>query len=467
MGGRLRAALLALVVPLLGAAAPPSAPSPWDAWPAVRVSSGDPWAFRHRDLRAALDTLAARHPGLFTVVEEGRSAEGRAIPLLKVGSGPTPVLLWSQMHGDEPTATAALLDLLAWLGRQPADPAAARILDRLTLWIIPMLNPDGTERSQRWNAQGIDINRDALRLATPEGRFLKAVRDRLNPVLGYNLHNQNPLLRAGGKGPQVAMSLLSVPGDEAFTKTPGTLATRRLAVVVADLARAHGPGRVARYDTDYTPRAFGDSLTRWGTPVLLIETGGWAGPGEAERLVRLTFTALAGSLDTVAADRLDAVDDAAYERIPLNHREATAALVVRGVRLASGRGLPPFPADLAFQRPTAFAGERPRMRQPALTEVGDLDHVLGLTECDGAGLLALPWPAPEGTWADLQARLEARGLGEAPEATLLAAVAAQGEAAVAGPGFTGAVLFYRPVPGGHLRLAGAVLRGQVEGLPLR
>ena len=35
--------------------------------------------------------------------------------------------------------------------------------------MVPMLNPDGAERFQRRNAQGIDINRDALLLQSPEG----------------------------------------------------------------------------------------------------------------------------------------------------------------------------------------------------------------------------------------------------------------------------------------------------------
>ena len=45
-----------------------------------------------------------------------------------------------------------------------------RILSSLTLYIVPMLNPDGAARFQRRNAQQIDVNRDALSLQTPEGR---------------------------------------------------------------------------------------------------------------------------------------------------------------------------------------------------------------------------------------------------------------------------------------------------------
>ena len=43
--------------------------------------------------------------------------------------GAFPVLLWSQMHGDEPTATAALFDIFEYLRRHRDDPAVrARIL---------------------------------------------------------------------------------------------------------------------------------------------------------------------------------------------------------------------------------------------------------------------------------------------------------------------------------------------------
>ncbi len=229
------------------------------------------------------------------------------IPLLLVGDGPTTVLLWSQMHGDEPTATVALLDVLNHLGATRETPATKTLLSKLTLAVIPMLNPDGAERTRRTNAQGIDINRDALRLQTPEGRFLKSVRDRLKPAVGYNLHNQGPNTLAGETGPQAAIALLAVPFDEAFTENAGRRTTERLAVLVRDLLQPWAPGRVSRYDTEYTERAFGDSMTRWGTPTLLIESGGFAaaGPEEAAALVRLNFVALLGTLSALADGSVD------------------------------------------------------------------------------------------------------------------------------------------------------------------
>jgi len=447
--------------------APASAQSLWDAWPAARVSPPDPYALKHAGLRTALAALQAGQPGLFTIVEEGVSCEGRKIPLLRVGTGAAGILLWSQMHGDEPTATSALLDLLNWLGANRDRAEVRQLLAKVTLWNIPMLNPDGAERNQRWNAQELDMNRDALRLSTPEGRFLKRVRDRELPVLGFNLHNESPNLTAGFRGQQVAISLLSVPGDEALSDTPGTRLTKRLAVGVARRVSALAPGRVARYDMDYTERAFGDSMTRWGTPTLLIEAGGWSGPGEAERLVRLNFVGLLGSLFDFADGSVEALDVADYARIPVNHRDALPTFIVHNVRLASGRGLPPFTADLSFTLPAAFAGGGLRRREPAILEVGDLSYARGLTELDAAGLLAVPWPVPEARtdWPALRKALEARGLGTGvAESRLLEAVRALGEGAVARPGFNGAVLLYRPGGAGTLTLAGAILHGRPVGL---
>src|ERR1035441_24988 len=140
----------------------------WEAWPhTVEVS---PFALKHEELRARLAAIAARYPGLFSIVEEGVSAEGRDIPLLVVGGGPTTVLLWSQMHGDEPTATSALLDILEYLGRTQKTPDTERLVSRLTLAIIPMLNPDGAARARARGPKRAGRRRHRRPAAPPAAR---------------------------------------------------------------------------------------------------------------------------------------------------------------------------------------------------------------------------------------------------------------------------------------------------------
>ena len=389
----------------------PTAAALWDAWPhTVEVS---PFTLKHEGLRARLAAAAARYPGLFSIAEEGVSVEGRKIPLLVVGGGPTTVLLWSQMHGDEPTATSALLDVLEHLGRTRESRETKLLLSRLTIAIIPMLNPDGAERTRRTNAQGIDVNRDALRLQTPEGRFLKSVRDRLKPSVGYNLHNHNPNVTAGKHGPQAAISLLSVPFDDAFTVNEGRRTTMRMAVLVQQLLEPWAKDRVARYDMDYTARAFGDAMTRWGTPTLLIESGGFFGSDEAKALVRLNFVALLGTLHALADGSLAKVDAKAYDAIPLNTPDRLFDVLLRNARIVGGGGLPPYLADVGLNLVPArpgFAGPSPHGAPGGVLEVGDLTEFLGKTEIDLTGrLLVVAPPGGEEGWEKTLAGLSARG----------------------------------------------------------
>ncbi len=389
----------------------PTAAALWDAWPhTVEVS---PFALKHEGLRARLTAAAARYPALFSIAEEGVSAEGRKIPLLVVGGGPTTVLLWSQMHGDEPTATSALLDVLEHLGRTRESRETKLLLSRLTLAIIPMLNPDGAERTRRTNAQGIDVNRDALRLQTPEGRFLKSVRDRLKPSVGYNLHNHSPNVTAGKHGRQVAISLLSVPFDDAFTVNEGRRTTMRMAVLVQQLLEPWAKDRMARYDMDYTARAFGDAMTRWGTPTLLIESGGLFGRDEANTLVRLNFVALLGTLHALADGSLAKVDAKAYDAIPLNTPDRLFDVLLRNARIVGGGGLPPYLADVGLNLVPArpgFAGPSPHGAPGGVLEVGDLTEFLGKTEIDLTGrLLVVAPPGGEEGWKKTLDGLAARG----------------------------------------------------------
>ncbi|HSB63417.1 MAG TPA: M14 family zinc carboxypeptidase [Thermoanaerobaculia bacterium] len=433
----------------------------WDAWPHTVAIS--PFALKHEELRTRLAAVGARYPGLFAIAEEGDSAEGRKIPLLVAGGGPTTVLLWSQMHGDEPTATSALLDVLEHLGRTKETPDTRRLLSRLTLAIIPMLNPDGAARTRRTNAQGIDVNRDALRLQSPEGRFLKSVCDRLKPSVGYNLHNHDPNVRAGKAGPQVAISLLSVPFDDAFTVNDGRRTTMRMAVLVERLLEPWAKHRVARYDMEYTARAFGDWMTRSGTPTLLIESGGFFGPDEANTLVRLNFVALLGTLHALADGSLAKVDFRAYDAIPLNTRDRLFDVLVRNARVVGGGGLPPYLADVGVNVASArpgFSGPSLRGRRVGVVEVGDLTDFLGKTEIalDGRLLVVAP-PGGEDGWKKALAGLAGRGLATAngvltlSESALSAeAKAWLGGAAPLAPGYGGDFLVLGPAGKGGFRV---------------
>ena len=79
----------------------------------------------------------------------GQSAEGRPLRHVSWGEGATRVLLWSQMHGDESTASMAIADLFHFLGAFPVDPLVRRLRAGTTLHFFPIVNPDGAARFQR------------------------------------------------------------------------------------------------------------------------------------------------------------------------------------------------------------------------------------------------------------------------------------------------------------------------------
>ena len=367
-------------------------------WDAEHVQQPLPPLLRHQDVEQRLRAVHRAVPDLFSIEQIGTSVEGRSINRLWFGRGRFHVLLWSQMHGDEPTATAALFDLFEHVRRHRSGADVRRMLDTLTVHVVPMLNPDGAERYQRRNAQGIDINRDALMLQTPEGRALKALRDRLNPRIGFNLHNQNWGTSVGHTGKAATISLLSVAYDEARSENEGRLLTKKVAGLVRDAVEAFAPGHVAKYDDSFEPRAFGDNITKWGTPVLLIETGapGTSGDDVDTPLVRLNFVALVTALDALASGRAERADPARYESLPMNDSGVLYQLIRRAT-VITGTGVPPFTADIgiAGQRIVREVDGQPAvLMQTRIEEFGDLSTFGALEVIDGSGLTIAPVFSP-------------------------------------------------------------------------
>ena len=255
-----------------------------------------------------------------------------------------------------------------------------------------MLNPDGAERFQRRNAQGIDINRDALRLQTPEGRILKALRDRLDPAVGFNLHNQSWRTSAGNTPAPASISLLSVAFDEARTESPGRLLTKQICAVIRDALEPLAPGRIGRYDDEYEVRAFGDNITKWGTNVVLIETGPWPSIEPDPYLVRLNFVAILASLDALATGRVRHADKTRYESLPMNETDLYYVLL-RNAAVVAGTGVAPFTADIGIVANRVVRnvdGVRSTQLVTRIDDLGDLHPFGALEDIDAAGLVVAP-----------------------------------------------------------------------------
>ncbi len=336
--------------------------------------------FTHADFWNALDPWLGSQE--VATQDVGTSLLGRAIRSVTFGSGAIRVLLWSQMHGDESTATMALADVIRFFAEAQDDPLRERIRKGLTIIMVPMLNPDGAEIFQRENAIGVDVNRDARRLATPEGQTLKGLRDEFEPAFGFNLHDQGVRRVAGEGGLQVAIALLAPAADEAKSYGPVRSKARLLAARIAEVLAHEVPGRLAKWDDSFEPRAFGDLMQQWGTSTVLIESGGLPNDPEKQRIRALNIVALLTAFDAMVTGRIDETDPAIYNGLPFN------LSVDHDLHLTGGRivlGAASIPADIALVYDDPTAG-----RVLRVDKVGDLGQAAALDTLEISGMFVHP-----------------------------------------------------------------------------
>ena len=358
----------------------------YDSFKAAEITS---CRITHADMLKWLQSFKERN--LFTKLPLGTSGEGRTISLYSIGTGSTEVMIWSQMHGDEPTATMAIVDIFNFLTKHPDHLVTKTIREKLTLLVIPMLNPDGAERFTRRTAQLVDINRDALALETPEARILKETCSRYQPEYGFNLHDQDTRLTVGTTKKIAAIALLAPPPDESRTDTPVRVRAKKVASTVAQILNLFIPGYFAKWDDIFEPRAFGDNIQKWGTSTVLVESGGWRRDSNKFFIRKLNCIALLTTLYAIATGESARADTKVYEEIPFNMKLGFDH-IIRNAVLQSNNQTAPLRVDIGVNFETRKSASTNSWEQIAtIVEIGDLSTYTALeedTDAHGAELEA-------------------------------------------------------------------------------
>ncbi|MEX1275364.1 MAG: M14 family zinc carboxypeptidase [Bacteroidota bacterium] len=337
--------------------------------------------------------------GVVTTVSLGQSAEGRSIPLLSFGAGGTTVLLWSQMHGDEPTATMALMDILNFFSRAPEHIVTTTIRRNLTIRMIPMINPDGAERFQRRTVQMIDMNRDAQKLETPEARILKEARETYAPQFGFNLHDQDPRYTVGNTKKVSAIALLAPAFDESRSDNDGRRQAKHLAATFAAVMSQFIEGHVSKYDDTFEPRAFGDNIQKWGTSTILVESGGWANDREKMFLRKINAVGLLVSLYALASGDYRSTDLSIYEHLPFNTKYLYD-IIVRNATFRASETAPELRVDIGITVDERRNDDGVLELVAKVVDIGDLSVYAAFEEIDAGGsavestLIKLDEPIP-------------------------------------------------------------------------
>ena len=346
----------------------------------------EPSLFHRRFKHADVDSLVQLHAkkGVLSVLEIGKSVEQRPIYKLQYGEGKKRVMLWSQMHGDEATATMALFDLFNFLAGKADgfDEVRSLLQKELDLQFIPMLNPDGAERFMRRNAQYIDLNRDARDGQTVEGALLRELAKRLKPQYAFNLHDQNIYYNVPETKNPVSISLLAPAYNYDRDINNVRKGAMQLIVGMNKLLQQYIPDAVAKYDDTHTPRGFGDNFQGWGASTVLIESGGMKGDVEKQQIRRLNFAIILNGLLEIAQGSYKKYDFKDYEDIPFNASQLHD-VVLRNVDLGDDQTA--LKTDVAIRRSEVTVG-RDFFVRGRVEDIGDLDESYGYEEQDVEGL---------------------------------------------------------------------------------
>jgi len=359
--------------------------------------------FKHSDIVPLIEQL--KNNKIFKVDKVGNSVEGREIYLISIGNGKKKVFLWSQMHGDEPTATASLFDMFNFFsGENEFDDFKKFLLSNLTIYFIPMVNPDGAEQFQRRNIFEIDLNRDVLRQQTPEAKILKEVFDSLKADFGFNLHDQGRNYSAGNSINPASISFLAPAPDYEKSLTQPRENAMKLIGDIVNILNEFIPGHIAKYSDDYEPRAFGDNFTKWGTSVVLLESGGWRGDREKQFLRKMNYVALLSALNGIASGSFANQDLSVYESIPKNE-EFMMDVILRNLKeIRNGME---FTVDIGINfEEINTNGAKDFYLKSSIEDIGDLSVFSGYEDIDLAGFTIEPGktkPEPFNSYNELKA----------------------------------------------------------------
>lgn len=215
----------------------------WAAQPATVVEAT---SFARTSLYAEVVEHVRRvaaSSGLVALSTLGRSAEGREIPLVILSrervrtppelaaAGKPAVLVMANIHAGEVEGKEACQMLI----RDVAGGPLARLLDHQVVLVLPIFNTDGNDRlghnrrddgpelaGVRHNGQYLDLNRDYIKLESPEVRGLVRLLREWDPVLVVDMHTTNgsyhrePVTYTTGGNPNAATALADYMWRELF-----------------------------------------------------------------------------------------------------------------------------------------------------------------------------------------------------------------------------------------------------------
>ena len=314
-----------------------------------------------------------------TIETIGLSVLKKPVYGIKLGSGSKKILMWSQMHGNESTTTKALFDLLNTLSEDLEF--THHILSACSLYIIPILNPDGAEAYTRVNANNIDLNRDAQALSQPESKILRQVFNAFKPHFCYNLHGQRTIFSAGKTNQPATVSFLAPAQDEACTITTNRKIAMEVIATMNKTLQMVIPDQVGVYDDAFNLDCVGDTFQSLHTPTILFEAGHYPNDYARDTTRKYIYLALLQSLDHIALNEVEGDNYQSYFDIPENDK-CFYDIIIRNVSINSEKNEAYTDIGLLYQE---ILKEGVIEFIPKVEKIGDLSSFFGHQEIQAKG----------------------------------------------------------------------------------
>ncbi|MGB0837917.1 MAG: M14 family zinc carboxypeptidase [Flavobacteriaceae bacterium] len=264
----------------------------------------------HEHLKIFIDKYSDR------IEETFKSTQGEPIHYMKMGEGPVNILIWSQMHGNETTGTKALADYINYLYTNVTYKDS--LFTKVTIHLVPMLNPDGSRAFTRVNSLGIDLNRDAVAYDSVELPILKDLLDKIQPDFCFNLHDQRNIFNPKGFLNPATISFLSPSESVEREITPSRIKGMKVISAMNQVIQEFIPNHIGRYTDEFYPTATGDNFQKLGIPTILIEAGHFIGDLEREETRKYNFLCLLSGIDNIATAAYKSISHEDYLKIPEN-----------------------------------------------------------------------------------------------------------------------------------------------------
>ena len=310
----------------------------------------------------------------FSQIILGTSEGGLPIHAIQIGTGSKRILIWSQMHGNESTTTKAIFDLFNYFDSSDSK----ELLEACTLFIIPILNPDGAKAFTRLNKNQIDLNRDAKNLTQSESKLLRSTFESFKPHFCFNMHGQRTIFSAGNTPNSAALSFLSPSENDQRSITITRQKSMEIIQVMNKTLQPYLPNQIGRYDDGFNDNCVGDYFQSNGTPTILFEAGHFPKDYKREVTRKYMVLALISAIDYIANSTISGAGYKPYFDIPENDKQFYD-IIVRNALIDSSK--PTCFDDIAIQyTEVLMSGEV--IFKPEIVYMGDLNNKHGHKEID-------------------------------------------------------------------------------------